>query len=197
LAFGLLLAAGPAAAECDADNAIFDDDFEFLDPSWGAAADNFYVENGVLVAKSYWGQVNLQTQNEAANVCVDAKIVDAPAPENSPLGVIWWWENWDNYYYLYYWSDQPYLEVRRVVKGQSQTIYSQETLAVKKGAGQTNHIEVDLRAKDATVIVNGTQVTRFKGKPPKGGGSVGIYVNSPEDKPATYEFDNFIVSPPS
>jgi hypothetical protein len=194
---GLLLAASPAVAECDPDNALFEDDFEFLDPSWGAPADNFYVEDGVLVLKSFWGQTNSLTQSEAANVCVDMKIVDAPAPDNSPIGLVWWWENWDNYYYLFYWSDVPYLEIRRVVNGQNQTILSQETLALKQGVGQTNHIEVQLRPKDATLFINGTQITRFKGKPPKGGGSIGVYGSSPEDKPATWAFDNFIVSTPA
>lgn len=85
---GLLLAAGPAIAACDPDNALFEDDFEFLDPSWGAPADNFYVEDGVLVLKSFWGQANTLTQNEAANVCVDMTIVEAPVPENSPIGLV-------------------------------------------------------------------------------------------------------------
>ena len=194
---GLLLAARPAVAECDPDNSIFEDDFEFLDPSWGAPADDFYVEDGALVIKRYWGQVNTLTQNEAANVCVDMTIVDAPAPENSPIGLVWWWENWDNYYYLFYWPDVAYVEVRRLVKGQSQTLLSLDTLALKKGIGQTNHVEMQLRPKDATLIINGTQVTRFKGKPPKGGGSIGVYATSPEDQPATYEFDNLVVSAPS
>ena len=73
---------------------------------------------------------------------------------------------------------------------------SLDTLALKTGVGQTNHIEVQLRPKDATIFINGTQVTRFKGKPPKGGGSVGVYGSSPDAKPATFAFDNLVVSPP-
>ena len=100
---GLLLTASPAVAACDPDNAVFEDDFEFLDPSWGAPADNFFVEDGVLVLKGFWGQTNGLTRNEGADVCVDMTIVEAPAPENSPIGLVWWWESWDNYYYLFYW----------------------------------------------------------------------------------------------
>jgi hypothetical protein len=192
---GLLLAANPAAAECDPDNAIFEDDFEFLDGSWGAPADSFNVEDGVLVLRSFWGQVNFQTQNEAANVCVDTTIVEAPQPDQSPIGLVWWWENWDNYYYMFYWADSSWVEVRRIVKGQPQNVVAVETLALKQGVGETNHIELQLRPKDATLFINGTQVTRFKGKPPKGGAPVGVYGVSPEDKPATWAFDNFVVSP--
>ena len=194
---GLLLAASPAFADCDPDNTIFEDGFEFLDPSWGAQADNFYVEDGVLVLKSFWGQANTLTQNEAANVCVDMTIVEASAPDNSPIGLVWWWENWDNYYYLFYWADSAWVEVRRIVKGQAQNVTAVETLALKQGAGQTNHVELRLKPKDATLFINGTEVTRFKGKPPKGGGSIGVYGVSPEDKPGTWSFDNLVVSAPS
>jgi hypothetical protein len=194
---GLLLATSPALAECDSDNAIFEDDFEFLDPSWGPPTDNIFVEDGVLVLKGFWGQTNGLTLNEAANVCVDTTIVDAPAADNSPIGLVWWWESWDNYYYLFYWSDSAWVEVRRMVKGQAQNVAALETLALKQGPGQTNHIELRLKPKDATLFVNGTEVTRFKGKPPKGGGLTGVYGTSPEDKPATFQFDNFVVSTPA
>lgn len=193
---GLLLAAGPAAAECNPDNVIFEDDFEFLDGSWGTPDDSFNVEDGVLVLRSFWGQVNLQTKNEAANVCVDTTIVEAPNPDNSPIGVVWWWENWDNYYYLFYWANSAWVEIRRFVKGQPQSVAALETLALKQGIGETNHIELQLRAKDATLFINDTQVTRFKGKPPKDGGAVGVYAISPEDQPATWTYDNFVVSAP-
>lgn len=194
---GLLLAASPAFAECDPDNALFEDDFEFMDPSWGEPSDSYFVEDGALVIKGFWGQANASTKNEGANVCVDMTIVEAPAPENSPIGLVWWWENWDNYYYLFYWADTAYVEVRRVVKGKESNVLSMETLALKKDVGQTNQIELRLKPKDATILINGTEVKRFKGKQPKGGGSIGVYASSPEDKPATYKFDNFIVSTPA
>jgi hypothetical protein len=52
--FGLLLTAGPAVAGCNPDTAIFEDDFEFMDVSWGEPAEKFYVEDGALVAKDWW-----------------------------------------------------------------------------------------------------------------------------------------------
>jgi len=194
---GLLLAASPAVADCDPDNALFEDDFEFMDPSWGEASDVFFVEDGALVIKGFAGMANQLTKNEGANVCVDMTIADAPVPENSPIGLVWWWESWENYYYLFYWADVAYVEVRRVVKGKETNVLSMETLALKKGVGQTNQIELKLKPKDVTLVINGTEVKRFKGKQPQGGGQIGVYGSSPEDKPATYEFDNLIVSPPA
>jgi hypothetical protein len=197
LGLGLALAGSPALAACDPETALFEDDFEFFDGSWGTPDDRVFAENGVMVISSFMGVVNFQTHNEAANVCVDTTIADAPVPDQSPIGLVWWWENWDNYYYLFYWSDAARVEVRRMNKGQSQTVVSVETLALKQGVGQTNQIELQLRPKDATLFINGTQVTRFKGKPPKGGAPIGFYGTSPEDKPGRFEFDNLVVSPAS
>jgi hypothetical protein len=195
-AFGLFATAGQAVAECNPDTAIFEDNFEFMDVSWGEPDDTFAVEDEALLVNGYREQVNFTTQNQGANVCVDATIVEASAVPNSPMGLIFWWQDWDNYYYLWYWADGG-LEVRRIVKGQSTTVYTTETLALKKGVGATNHIELDLKPRDATIIINGTKVQRFKGVQPKDGGVVGITATSPEDAPGVFKFDNFIVSAPA
>lgn len=192
----LLLAASQAAADCNPDTAIFEDDFEFLDGSWTQSTDKIYVEDGVLVLKN-WGQVNFQTQSEAANVCVDATIVEAPDPESSSANILFWWEDWDNYYQLKYWIS-TFLEVRRIVKGKALTLYtSEKTPALKAGLGQTNHIELQLRPKGMTVFVNGTEITRLKSKAPKDGGVIGLAAWANDDKPMTGAFDNFVVSEPA
>jgi hypothetical protein len=193
LLFGWLLAT-PVFAQCNAENAIFDDDFEFLDGTWGDADDNLYVEDGALVIKTWTGRVNFATKNDGADVCVDMTIADAPAPDNTAQGLVFWWADWDNYYYLYYWADGS-MVVRRVVKGKETDLFWVTTLAIKKGVGQTNAFELKLRPKDATIIINGTEVKRFKGVQPKDGGVVGVIAGSPDDKPATFKYDNFIVSP--
>ena len=195
LALGLVLAASPAAAECNIDNALFEDNFEFMDVSWGEPDQNFYVEDEALVIEGWREQVNFMTKNEGANVCVDATIVDASKPANSPFGLIFWWADWDNYYHLWVWADGG-LEVRRIFKGKSTTVFTTETLALKKGVGKTNQIELKLKKRDATIIINGTTVRRFKGIQPKDGGVVGITATSPEDASATFKFDNLVVSLP-
>jgi hypothetical protein len=147
------------------------------------------------MVKGWREQVNFTTQNTGANVCVDATIVDASKPANSPMGLIFWWQDWDNFYYVWFWEDGG-LEVRRIFKGNSTTVFTTETLALKKGVGHTNHIELQLKPRDATIIINGTNVQRFKGVQPKDGGVVGVTATSPEDASATFSFDNFIVSLP-
>jgi hypothetical protein len=99
VALGLAFAVSPAAAECNSDNALFEDDFELLDVSWGEPDDSLFVEDEALLVKGSRQQVNFSTQNQGApHVCVDATVVDASNPANSPMGLIFWWQDWDNYY---------------------------------------------------------------------------------------------------
>jgi hypothetical protein len=193
LALGLFLAAGPARAECNPDTALFEDEFEFMDVTWGDPDDNLYVEDDALIIKGFGGVVNFATQNKGANVCVDMTIAEASKIPNSPIGLVFWWQDWDNYYVMFYWADGG-IEVRRIVGGETKTVFSEETLALKKGVGATNHAELVLNPKDATILINGTKIKRFKGKQPKDGGIVGFYGISPEDAPATFTFDNFVVN---
>lgn len=193
LAMGLALAASPAAAACNPDEALFEDEFDFLDVSWGESDDNLYVEDGALIVKEYGGIVNFSTRNEGANVCIDMTIADASNIANSPIGLVFWWQDWDNYYSMFVWAD-GWIEVRRIVNGKQTTIFTEETLALKKGVGETNSVELDLKPKDATIFINGTKVKRFKGRQPKDGGVVGVYGISPEAEPATFTFDNFVVN---
>jgi hypothetical protein len=184
----LLLAATPAVAECDPDTALFDDDFEFLDPSWSQPNDNMYVEDEVLVLNGY-SIVNGATSTAAADVCADMTIAEVADPSVNPADLVFWWENWDNYYALRYWADAAYIEVKRYVKGKQQTLVSMETLALKTGVGQTNQIELNLRPKSVTVNINGTEVTRFKAKPPKDGGLIGFSAGA-----GRFQFDNLVVN---
>jgi len=45
---------------------------------------------------------------------------------------------------------------------------------LKKGAGQTNSLEVQTVGNKATLFVNGTKIAEFNGKPPEGGGLIGL-----------------------
>ena len=192
-ALALSVAAGPALAACDSDNAIFEDDFEFMDISWGAPSDAVFVEDGQLIIDGFMGQVNFLTQNKGANVCADLTILEATDIPNSPTGLLFWWHDWNNYYVVFTWAD-GWVEVRRYKDGNLTTVFTEETMALKKGVGETNNIQLALRPKDATLYINGTEIKRFKGKQPKDGGVVGFYAISSEEAPAKFAFDNLIVS---
>ena len=106
---------------------------------------------------------------------------------------MFWWEDWKNYYSVFVWAD-GWVEVRRMADGTSKTLFTQDVDALKTGAGAVNAIELKLQPKDATLFVNGTEVRRFKAKQPKEGGAAGLYGISPDDAPATFAFDNFVVN---
>jgi hypothetical protein len=193
VALGLAFAASPATAACDPETSLFEDEFDFHDVSWGDPDANLYVQDGVFVVDGFSAIVNFSTRNKGANVCVDMTIAEASKIPNSPIGLLFWWQDWDNYYSLVYWAD-GWMEVRRKVNGEQTTIFSEESLALKKGVGETNNIELDLNPKDATIFINGTKVKRFKGRQPKDGGLVGFYGISEEDAPAIYTYDNLVVN---
>lgn len=66
-----------------------------------------------------------------------------------------------------------------------------ETLALKKGVGETNNIEILLKGKTATIL---TKLTQFRGTPPKDGSQVGFAAASPDGSAATFKFENFMIS---
>ena len=193
VALGLLVANHGALAACDPENALYEDDFEFLDVSWGTADDSILVYDGALVIKGAGGVVNLETKTTGAAICVDVSVAEAPNVADSPAGLVFWWQDWKNYYSVFVWAD-GWIEVRRMSDGKSKTLFTQEAAALETGAGAVNSLELTLQPKDVTLSVNATEVRRFKVKRPKDGGAVGLYGISPDDAPATFTFDTFIVN---
>jgi hypothetical protein len=189
----VLVANHGASAACDPETALYEDEFDFLDVSWGSADDSILINDDALQIRGSGGVVNLETKTKAADVCVDVTIEEAEKVSDSPAGVVFWWEDWQNYYAVFVWSD-GWIEVRRMQDGSSKTLFTQETDALNAGAGAVNNIELTLQPKDATLIVNGSEVRRFKAKRPKDGGAVGLYGISPDGAPATFSFDNLIVN---
>lgn len=192
-ALGFLFASHGASAACDPENALYEDDFAFLDVSWGDADDHILVEDGRLLIKGSGGVVNLETKTKTASICVDVSVEEAAKAADSPAGLVFWWEDWKNYYSVFVWAD-GWLEVRRMADGESKTLFTQKVEALKTGPGAVNAIEVKLQPKDAAVFVNGTEVRRFKAKQPQDGGAAGLYGISPDTAPATFAFDNFVVN---
>jgi hypothetical protein len=195
LVFGLLLTASAAGAACNPDNALYADNFERLDASWGDPDDNLFVEDGVLVIKVWAFRINLNTNisYETANVCVNTTVIKAPDIANSPMGLIFWLQDWKNFYFARYWADGD-VEIGKISNGRRVTLAFFNSPAIKRGVGKANQLEVLLTPKEGTLLINGTEVKRFKGKQPNGGGWNGVMAESPDPKPAAFKFDNFIMN---
>ena len=197
VALCLFAAATPAAADCNPDTALYSDDFEeFMDANWGEADDKLFVEDGALVVKSYTGVMNFATTGADINACVDVTIAKAPDPNYTYAGIVFWWTDWDNYYYVFYWPTGT-VNIWRVLNGKDTYLAEAHPTNIKKGVGKTNRLELDLKGKTATFLINGQVATRLKGIPPKDGSPIGFIADAPKDKQATVKFDNFIVSAPA
>ena len=90
------------------------------------------------------------------------------------------------------------IRVNRVSKGRTLfPVRETDVPDLKKGAGQTNSLEVQTVANKATLFVNGTKIAEFNGKPPEGGGLIGLDTYSPKTGGETEaRFTNFIVAEP-
>jgi hypothetical protein len=195
-AIGLPWTASPASAACNRDDALVADDFDTLDESWGGSNDNFLVEDGALVIKHWEIRRNNNTAVpfETANVCVDATIVKADAPDSS-LGLMFWLEAAPPYSYYYArYSVDGKVEVGRFDSEAGYVpLFVGKTPVIKKGEGQTNHLELLLKPKEGTLFINGTEIKRFRASPPDVG-YAGVWTRSPDDKPGIFKFDNFIMN---
>jgi hypothetical protein len=148
------------------------------------------------VIKGLAGRVNFSTRNKGGNVCVDVTATEVPEPYNSPATLFFWFKDRGNSYFVSTWADGGF-EVARWLEGKYSVVFTTGVEAIKQGVGQTNHIELRLEPEYTTVFVNGVEVTRLPVVQPTDGGAVGFSVDSPENKPATFAFDNFVVSPPA
>ena len=199
LALGGELAATEATA-CGNGKVIFEDKFETLDPSWGNVTDLKKVENGALVltpepGKSVWGISESDYYTDAA-ICVDATVTNG-LPEEAYHSIVFWFQDTSNFYEFALWPSGKY-RVERWSKGKIlYPISLTDVPELKKGLGQTNSLEVETKGNMATLYVNGTKIAEFKGRPPEGGGKVGLDSTSPQTGERTVvRFTNFAIAEP-
>jgi len=196
---GALLATGAQA--CGNGKVIFEDKFETLDPGWGKASDRLSVDNGALVIKAEAGTgrwaVSQSDYYQDVAICVDATVVNVPDQNSGFTAIVFWYQDNSNYYEFGYWPAGD-IRVNRVSKGRTLfPVRETDVPDLKKGAGQTNSLEVQAVANKATLFVNGTKIAEFNGKPPEGGGLIGLDTYSPKTGGETEaRFTNFIVAEP-
>ena len=85
--------------------------------------------------------------------------------------------------------------IEKFLKDRRVTLGSFKTPTLKKGAGQTNHLELRLKEKGGTLFINDSEVARFKSKKPKGEHWIGILAASADARrPTVFKFDNFVMN---
>jgi hypothetical protein len=187
--------AGAVAANQDADDLIFADDFATLDPcwTWGFSKDEIRVDNHKLVVTAPIGKFYHPFYQGSIFEDFDLRVRLEEAQKNpdSFAGAIFWSSNVTDYYLAAVKPDGTF-SVLRFANGRFLTpIPWQASDAIRKGIGQSNDLRVIAQGRSATLFINGKQVAAFTGFPPGGGSSIGFYVQASLKQPATWNFADF------
>jgi hypothetical protein len=190
------------AQEKPAQEVLFEDDFATLDPAWGQPTDIVFVKDEKFTIRPQLNTAWYVFYNGDVFEDMDASVKVRMADGKTPGwggGLTFWGENGQNYYYLYTTADGQW-SVGRYTRGKLLNVIPwRANEAIKKGIGETNELRVVTRGTAATVYVNGTELATFRGRPPKGGGLIGLQGDSGADSKNTWEFTHLkvLTAPPA
>jgi len=196
LVTGVILAAGLAATPalaCKGKTVVFEDNFKDADPAW-ASGEGFAIDFGQakIAVKPNGGLTSLYGGSLFADVdmCVDVTIPEAKQPTYTAGGIVFWAQDYGNYYGLFI-DAAGDASVIRLQNGKwLYPVSWRKTDAVKPGAGQVNTLRVVLKGNTGTAYINDKQFTLFKGMPPANGSQFGLHGESEADRTNTWSFSN-------
>jgi len=189
----------PAIAACEGNDVLFSDDFSKPDVSWNPPdvtvfRDKRYVvtvqPNGTVTD---WPSAFVFVGNYS--VCVRLKLPSDPTGA-AGSGIAFWVDpernqNGSHNYYMAVASPDGYYWVSRVFRGtRSYVVDAIQGDLIKTGPNDTNEISVTLQGNEGVFIINGKEVGKFKGQPPKES-YAGINAGAPLDKKYIIEFSDF------
>lgn len=182
-----------AARAADEREVQFEDNFESLDPGWGEGSTSYGVKDGKFyfeLEPQTWqttlNQANVFTEIDAA---VSVTIAKCDTPDNGAAGLVFWAQDYANYYALLVGGDGRFGVVRHASGNRLlMAVPWKVNDAVKKGIGETNELRVVTKDHVATLYINGTQVATFKGQHPQGGELIGFMAESWSKEGTRFEF---------
>jgi hypothetical protein len=204
LVLATLAGASGARAACDGKEVLFADDFSNPDLSWGPRDVTVFRNGKYAVAIEPngtvrdWPSAHLFSENYS--VCVKMKLPNDPAGE-AGSGIAFWIDPAKNQigsndYYLAVASPDGYYWVSRFVNGtRSSVMADAHEPIVKTGPNDVNELSVTLQGNAGTFSINGQEVGKFSGQPPKQA-YAGITAGAPLEKKYVVEFFNFRVLRP-
>ncbi|MFZ0658536.1 MAG: hypothetical protein WAM05_07440 [Candidatus Binataceae bacterium] len=180
---GVLLAtigsrAMPAFA-CMGSTVLLQDDFTILQANWGQPNAVVSVQNGALVIKPALNSESDVLNNGNVFTDMDACVTVEPTTIGPQEGrayaaLIFWATDLNNYYDLAVSGLGTFAIYRHVADRWITVMPWTPNAAIKKGVNQSNQLRVVTKGTQATVYINGTQLTTFSGQPPAGGGEIGL-----------------------
>lgn len=201
LAVAMTLASvGVARAVCPGLDVLFEDKFDNMKPTWGEASEAIRVEGGQLVISpasgTYAWAANTAGIYDDVDMCVTVNTVTAADPLDAFAGLVFWYEDVNNFY-AFEIAPNGKASVWRRERGRW---LAQVEWGVAGGAntgdGAVNELRVTTDGDGASFSVNGTPFTTLSGSPPEQGQQIGVLAASPEEGAALFAFDDLKVTKP-
>jgi len=199
-ALAMVVSAGPAFAVCTGASVLFEDRFDQFRTTWGDASANVKVENGRMIltpsSGTYAWIANAAGLYDDIDMCVTVTTVAGIDPVDAKAGVIFWYEDVNNFY-VFEIAPNGKASVWRRQRGKwlAQVKWT-DAAGANKGDGGINELRVTTVAGDATLYVNGTEFKKVIGSPPDKGQEIGLLVASPDQGAASFAFDDLKVTKP-
>ena len=199
-AIGLLVSTASAWAVCPGLNVQFEDSFDALKPTWGDIGSDIKVENGNMILSpasgTYVWTVNSAGLYDNIDMCVTVTTLTAVDPLDAKAGVIFWYDDVNNFY-VFEIAPNGKASVWRRQRGKwlAQVKWT-DVDSVNKDDGAINELRVTTVDADATFYINGTEFKKLSGSPPEKGQEIGLFAASPEQGKATFAFEALRVTKP-
>ena len=189
-----------AQAVCPGLDVLFEDKFDQLKPTWGEASASIKVEGGQFVVSppsgTYVWAANSAGLYDDIDMCVTVTTVTAVEPLDAKAGLIFWYEDVNNFY-VFEIAPNGKASVWRRQRGKwLAQVKWQDAATANAGDGGSNELRVTTVAGDATFYVNGTEFRKLTGSPPEEGQQIGVLAVSPEAGEARFAFDDLRVTKP-
>jgi 3-keto-disaccharide hydrolase len=196
----LLASSNVVFAACQGSTILFEDRFDSLQPTWGTPSEWLKVENGKLVVApepaAYFWATNQASLYDDIDMCVAMTTVAGVEPDEVKAGLVFWYDNANNFYVLEF-SPNGQASVWRRQRGEwLEQIQWKDIDGAHTGDNAVNELRVVTKGNQVTAYLNETEVGQFTGIAPNNGQQVGVFVASPESGTAQFAFDNLKVTRP-
>ncbi len=194
----------PSASGCAGGKVLFEDAFARQDRAWGPKNGRLTISSGEAVFNPVPGTSTFRWNRafvfDDFDACATVRLAKATAdPTTSYAGLMFWVQDNRNYYQAVI-APNGYFTVARVVDGKiepKRPVEWTQLDVVKKGAKEKNALRVATRGDEVEVSVNGKEVAKFKGEPPKASSHIGMLAASASSRKGdTWSISGLKVSAP-
>ena len=191
-----------APSGCGAGKVLFEDAFTSHDPAWGPKDDRLAIASGEAVLSPVPGTRTLRWNRafvfEDVDVCATAHLTSYTSDTITSYAGLMFWVRDDRNYYQAVIAESGHFTVARVVDGkvaQKRPVAWTSLDIAKAKAKDRNTLRVATKGDRVVISINGKQVARFTGEPPRGPSYVGVLAaSSPGKTGDTWSITDFKVA---